>query len=588
MPKSVKHGKKRTAVLIVHGIGSQRAQDTVRSFVNAVWLDSDTRVGSKRIWTHPERSETDIDLSVITTSPVDGTADKRSIDFHEFYWAHLMSETRAIAVLLWLFELIRKGPRLKPGMGALWAAGAVFVVFLISSFALLGLRAIEWFADATDRPQSLWLAPFWLLFAATSYGLIFSALQGAFKLASRLLLAAIPLAVMATYAIYHYNEIGGEAARHAVNNLLPLAVALFAVWVIMSWWGIVVLGVAYLFSLGIYLLASQIGFLEAWSHEQILWSLGDQWSAVIACFVIAMYFALNALFLQSYLGDAARYFRGSPANVAVRRETRKLGVDILAALHTSGLYDRIIVVAHSLGTVIAYDMLRAYFSQICNDLPALSKLAPEFQKINDAEVDPDKLDRQEIRKALRKNARNLVRRIADAMPATIWMPTDKPQRVKAWFVTDFVTLGSPLTHAHYLMCRGNTRHELEVDFKHRVQERQFPTCPPKRLDKDGTLSFWNPRRQRHEFHHGAVFGLTRWTNLYFPLRQLFWGDAIGGPLANIFGSHIRDIKVSTYKPARDAFFSHTAYWDVHWPDGRGAPQIVALREAVDLRDVDKS
>ena len=64
--------------------------------------------------------------------------------------------------------------------------------------------------------------------------------------------------------------------------------------------------------------------------------------------VVAFYLAVNAAFLQPYLGDAGRYFRGSPANVAVRRTIRKEAVDMLDRLHASGLYDRIIVVAHSL------------------------------------------------------------------------------------------------------------------------------------------------------------------------------------------------------------------------------------------------
>ncbi|MBJ6903642.1 hypothetical protein, partial [Vibrio cholerae] len=83
-------------------------------------------------------------------------------------------------------------------------------------------------------------------------------------------------------------------------------------------------------------------------------------------------------FLQPYLGDAARYFRGSPANVAVRRAIRKEAVGTLERLHTSGQYDRIIVVAHSLGCVVSYDMLRTYFSRVCDELPTDTLLAPEF------------------------------------------------------------------------------------------------------------------------------------------------------------------------------------------------------------------
>ena len=96
---------------------------------------------------------------------------------------------------------------------------------------------------------------------------------------------------------------------------------------------------------------------------------------------------MYALFLQPFLGDAARYFRASPGNVLVRREIRKQAVDTLDTLHNWGTYDRIIVVAHSLGTVVAYDMLRAYFSRVNNSLPDGSLLQPEFSLID--RHDPD-------------------------------------------------------------------------------------------------------------------------------------------------------------------------------------------------------
>ncbi len=111
-------------------------------------------------------------------------------------------------------------------------------------------------------------------------------------------------------------------------------------------------------------------FESVWTRGWIFWSLNERYSAVIAVAIILIYIAMYALFLQPYLGDAARYFRASPGNVLVRREIRKQAVDMLDTLHKWGIYDRIVVVAHSLGTVVAYDMLRAYFSRVNNRLPA--------------------------------------------------------------------------------------------------------------------------------------------------------------------------------------------------------------------------
>ena len=130
--------------------GHQRALDTVRGVVDAVWLDKDEDPGpgDKRFWLHPERKHNDLDLSVITTNEVKETPDQRSVDFHELYWAHLMSETRAVAVLLWLFELVRKGPRLKPGMRALWWGATIFLCLLVQSVVLLVLHGVLLFLGA--------------------------------------------------------------------------------------------------------------------------------------------------------------------------------------------------------------------------------------------------------------------------------------------------------------------------------------------------------------------------------------------------------------------------------------------------------
>ncbi len=63
--------RKRTAILVVHGIGSQRALETVRGVIRGVWLDEKNPADKgKRIWTHPERDGSDIDLAVMTTNTV--------------------------------------------------------------------------------------------------------------------------------------------------------------------------------------------------------------------------------------------------------------------------------------------------------------------------------------------------------------------------------------------------------------------------------------------------------------------------------------------------------------------------------------
>jgi hypothetical protein len=137
------------------------------------------------------------------------------------------------------------------------------------------------------------------------------------------------------------------------------------------------------------------------------------------------------------------------------------------------------------------------------------------------------------------------------------------------------------------MCYGKNEDQLRADFDRRTREREFPTCPPRILDGDLRLTFANPKTGARSYHHGGQFGLTRWTNLFFPASQLLWGDAIGGEVSSVFGdpsgSNIADLRVYTNRSKRDSFFAHIRYWDVE-PD-RTAPHIVALKKAIDLADI---
>jgi hypothetical protein len=580
-------------------------------------LDKDDEPGKddKRYWFHPERKSDDLDLSVITTSEVPDSVDRRSVDFHELYWAHLMSETRAVAVLLWLFEQVRKGPRLKPGMRALWWGATIYLCLLVQSVVLLVLHGvllllgnpplindeipfgfdvngtITLLNHPYHEPEALLLAPFFVLFMAASYATFFALISKAWKI----LIGASLLTVIS--GCFFYFGIGEQnSVGHLTILFLPILVSSCVAAIAMGRWGALAMIAAYVLASLFFVLYMQSRHLIDWAphfsfssdiwqpfegvwiRSWLFWALNERYSAVIAVAIILIYVALYALFLEPYLGDAARYFRASPGNVLVRREIRKQAVNMLDGLHKWGTYDRIVVVAHSLGTVVAYDMLRAYFSRVNNLLPEPAKLDPEFSLVDRLGKTPEaNMDEEAYRRA----GREIIKKIASC---TVNSKNPSSHKSPTWLVTDFVTLGSPLTHAHYLMCDGKTEAGLVADFDRRVRQREFPTCPPRRQDDDGLLSFTNPDTKKKEFHHAALFGITRWTNLFFPRSQLFWGDAIGGPLKDIWGRYVKDVEVSTCEPPQPAFFTHTSYWKINGRLARKAPQIIALRKAVDLED----
>ena len=244
-------------------------------------------------------------------------------------------------------------------------------------------------------------------------------------------------------------------------------------------------------------------------------------------------------FVLRYVGDVARYLSPAPGNIAVRRKIRADGIRLLRQLHRSGNYDRIIVVGHSLGSVIAYDVL-TYFWQEVNtrvgrpanpDHTALKNLEKLGRALNDDSL-PEEIEQfQEAQWALWRSQR---------------------KHGNPWLITDLITLGSPLVHAEMLLAKG------EAELLERQKERELPTCPPQ-VDGNKYAYLFHYKvdgspRSTYVLHHAAMFACTRWTNLYFP------GDFVGGPLAPVFGSGIADIQVSGGGLIAHTPLSHTRYW----------------------------
>ena len=113
-----------------------------------------------------------------------------------------------------------------------------------------------------------------------------------------------------------------------------------------------------------------------------------------------------------------------------------------------------------------------------------------------------------------------------------------------WKVTDLITLGSPIAYPELLLADGKPE-----EFKALVTERQLPTCPPQTVDGDG-YRYGPVAGAGKRYHHGAMFAVTRWTNVYAR------GDFSGAPIVGeTLGSGVIN-KVLTGLP----FISHSKYW----------------------------
>lgn len=312
-------------------------------------------------------------------------------------------------------------------------------------------------------------------------------------------------------------------------------------------------------------IAAATVFVVSWvSSGQPIGTRGSWTSLALAgALALVQGFAVNSL------GDAARYLSPLPSNIAVRQKIRSNGIDLLRRLHESGRYDRIVVVGHSLGAVIGYDMLTHLWTEhnarlSHPDRPsqgALNELDTLGKSLSGTSSDAELQRFREQQRALWKEQRALS---------------------SPWLVTDFVTLGSPLAYATILLATD------KADLQRRQAERDLPTCPP--IRDDGHYSYvvdyeynGQPRSIRI-LHHAAVFAPTRWTNIFFPVKIGLLGDLVGGPARPIFGPGILDIPVTDGTTRLLPLLPHTYYWR----GGLGARRrgatsaLGALRRALDL------
>ena len=285
---------------------------------------------------------------------------------------------------------------------------------------------------------------------------------------------------------------------------------------------------------------------------------------------------VNSILLRT-VGDAARYLLPEPYNIKNRHEIRSAGVKILRALtemkNDDGQYkyDRIIIVGHSLGAVIGYDILRGAWPHynLCREMPPKGPTnAMEAVEVA-GKAEPFNLaDYRNKQKAFGAELR---------------------QNGNPWAITDFVTLGSPLAHSAWLMA------ESADDFDQKTEQREFPICPPyadgnkeqDRFSYEVTRKKPGASRGSKVFipDHAAVFGAVRWTNVYFPSSFAAHGDLIGGPAAPLYGKGVLDIEAT--HPKRNAgFFSHVFYWTPDSAADASNAHLVTLRKAINLLDED--
>jgi hypothetical protein len=311
---------------------------------------------------------------------------------------------------------------------------------------------------------------------------------------------------------------------------------------------------------------------------------GAWWAVATAGLALVQYV------LVQFVGDAARYLSPHPRNIALRQKIRAEGMQLLRRLHDCGEYDRIIIVGHSLGSVIGYDIItrlwQEYHGKLHLDTPATRERLASGQPIQPM-----------VRDEIPRTGEALSAVSGDEALREFRSCQHKgflEQRAlqNPWLISDFVTLGSPLAHGMLLMAHTNE------EFQARKRQRELPTCPPV-LDKKGysysspvTYKVGDKKFTPLVLHHAAPFAVTQWTNIFFPAPLGLFGDLIGGPLRPVFGSGVMDVAVTSQLWAGLAKYTpwvHTLYWEREPPgtedatgDAGRPAALDALKKALSL------
>ena len=600
----------KQAVVIIHGMGEQHPMGTLRGFVDTVWAHVDWRDQARRDatgtdepgspdataprpwWIKPDSLSGMHELRRITTGSIgaaQGTdpaqaafLNDRRTDFFEFYWADLMQGTTRAHVLSWVSRLLLRVPLAVPRQVLavwlfLWTA-------LILAATVLGVAALReaGFLTGCD-PAALQGIENWRCFAVhLTFWLKLG--FGALVAVAAFVAAALLLRLTGKGIV--------QIGRPQVWTTLVLAALTLIVWV-PTLWAVLIAE------------APAVDGPPLRAFETATFN-----TFVAVAFAVVLYFGNH--FLKTYFGDVARYVTASPANVEKRKAIRDRGLTLLRQLHDCGRYDRIVVVGHSLGSIVAYDLINLLWAQIG---PSPSRPIDDAARAAFDDLDRRLCERRAqpaperapaFLRTLRRHQRAIAARLIAQTRRAYPLREDEKEETMRWLITDLVTLGSPLTHADFLLARSSD------DVDRLIAERSLSVCPPILEKASGDASGQRDYSFLYRVdgegptypHHASCFAAVRWTNIYDPPGRVMVlsGDLVSGPVDRRFGHDVRtvdrqhdadgdetvhDIAVRIEREGAwfPRLFTHTDYW--RWRDdfnGAVPHHIQALRDALRLAE----
>jgi hypothetical protein len=369
---------KRTAMLVIHGIGEQNPYETLDSFAKGVFSYLQKRPGVRKVELSPVETAledwTQVGMRITVNPDLDPSLQGR-VDLFEYYWAPETEDKLSWKdTLKWVLRtdltpLRYFADNLQEMMGARGASAGSAIWYSLKLYARELLRVLFFYVPLALI--SLWLlswlshpAPLW-----KSLNGIRTTLQPYLVWPQVVVLACFALALLMTIfmlqSLLAYLNRRRQTMQRSAEGL---------------WFVLALLSAGAFYAVGLFLPFFFSQF--AVDMQAFLKTLSGIWTAAAPAVLVVLLAAALRYILTAYVADVAVYVSSDAKskNYVARSAILKGSTAALKRILKDLQYDRVILAGHSLGSVIAYDTINELLAQFnAEDGPGYDKPIPELR-----------------------------------------------------------------------------------------------------------------------------------------------------------------------------------------------------------------
>ncbi|MBW3570550.1 MAG: hypothetical protein KY467_05545 [Gemmatimonadetes bacterium] len=379
----------RLAVMVCHGMGQQVPFETLATVADAIRGGGGPEEDGEVVVRHVRIGEKSFPRAELTVGEGDAA---REVHVYEGYWAPLMEgrvTARDVTAFLfragfdglwqsvkgtwnrWMFGGWQRLPVKAGTLPRLLGAFIVVLALLTLYAAVLGVAAAKAVSFAVSREQRYW----------EGAALVKTVTAELMICAAAVLVAGVLGFILTRLARRSAGKPGSSGS--VTGRALKLVMGVAAVWIVVSAGRIWAHYVLWVDGTGFMAKLADLEQSGVWwkriavlplapPHEQVqVWSTGPLYLAFLA-FALLVCLLVRSFYIQ-YFGDVAAYVASHRVNRfhEVREQVKAVGRDLARAVYGAcpegskvPEYDGVLVVGHSLGSVVAYDALNGILNEV--------------------------------------------------------------------------------------------------------------------------------------------------------------------------------------------------------------------------------